>query len=264
MFELENQSARVAHVNLREEKHGEEDVLACDLKFEAKMSNAFLRQLHPDLQGSLYERGSQLALDIGESVALPKLRFQLMAAPLKWEGKIVGGKVTIHAPISDDDLVIFADIGELRLSPQDGGTVIIGFRAQFLPDGDQAARLPFLLGKLVDISVQKPIAGEGTAEEHDDDLFGGNEERRETERRMDAETGAADGTEQRVSERRGAESAGHAAAGGAAEEQTQTTADAEPEAGKHTEPPAEPTTSRKKRKAVKTTTVPDSSPFLKQ
>lgn len=171
MFELNQQNAKIAHVNLREEKHGEDDVLACDLKVEAKMSNTFLSQLHPTLRESLYERGPQLALDIADN-PLPKLRFPLLVTPLKWEGKIQGGKVTLHAPVSDDDLVVFADVDELRLSPQDGGTIIVVFRAKFRPDGDQASRLPFLLGKLVEISVQKPTAEESKSPGNGGDMLG--------------------------------------------------------------------------------------------
>lgn len=165
MFELKNQNAKVAHVNLREEKHGEEDVLACDLKVEAKMSNDFLTQLHTGLKMSLYEQAAQADLD---ETHLPKLRYPLLENPLHWDGQIVGGKVTLHAAVSDDDLIVFADIDNLRLTPQDGGTVIIVFRAKFRPDGDQASRLPFLLGKAVEISIEKPVA------EDSSDLLGGD------------------------------------------------------------------------------------------
>lgn len=171
MFQLSRQNAKVAHVNLREEKHGDEDVLACDLKIEAKLPNSFLCQLHPELPASLYERGSEL--DLGDD-HLSKLRYPLLTMPLQWEGKIVGGKVTLHAPVSDDDLIIFGDVDKLKLSPMDGGSVTVAFRAQFLPDGDQAARLPFLLGKLVEISVEKP-----QVEETQGELTGGEDDEAE-------------------------------------------------------------------------------------
>lgn len=169
MFELHEQSAKVAHVNLREEKHGDEDVLACDLRIETSMANAFLAQLHPDLLSSLYGRDGQL--DLGDN-HLSKLRYPKLA-PLQWDGQITGGKITLHAPVSDDDLVIFADVDKLKLAPQDGGTVIVTFRAQFCPDGDQAGRIPFLLGKMVEISVEKPAAAAA------DDLVGDGEDESE-------------------------------------------------------------------------------------
>ena len=155
MFELSNQMVKVAHVNLRAEKHGEEDVLACDLKFETKMPNTTLSTLNASLAGCLYERGQEL--DLGDD-HVTKLRFPLIKYPLQWQSEITGGKVTLHAPISEDDLVLFGDVNELKLSPQDGGTVIVNFRVQFLPDGDQAARIPAMLGKMVEISVEKPVA----------------------------------------------------------------------------------------------------------
>jgi hypothetical protein len=93
MFELLNQSAKIAHVNLREEKHGEEDVLACDLKIETKMSNTFLSKLQPGLRESLYERGRS-SRSTSATTRCRSCATQLLAGPLKWEGKIVGGRVT--------------------------------------------------------------------------------------------------------------------------------------------------------------------------
>ena len=155
MFNLDNQQAKIAHVNLREEKHGDDDVLACDVKIEAKLSNDFLSQLSPTLKWSLYDRDEEDMVSGQDKNHMPVLRYPLLG-PLKWDNGIVGGLFTIHAPVSKNDQEFFADVNNLTLSPQDGGTVLVSFRAQFRPDAKQVSNLAQLLGKQVEISVAPP------------------------------------------------------------------------------------------------------------
>lgn len=154
MFTLETQACKAAHINVREEKHGDEDVLAVDLKITAKVSNDFLSQLHPTLKHSLYAKPDEpdLANDAGYA---PLLRYSQIET-LKWTGEITGGTLTIHAPISKRNMIFTANVKDLRLTPEDGGTVGIQFTAQFNPDADHVARLVTLLGKTVDVSVEPP------------------------------------------------------------------------------------------------------------
>ena len=44
-LELKKQTGKVAHLNVREEKHGEESVVAVDVKVEVEISNQFLDTL---------------------------------------------------------------------------------------------------------------------------------------------------------------------------------------------------------------------------
>lgn len=65
-FVLQKIAAVLAHVNLGEEKHGDEEVLRYDLKLDADVGNDFLTQLEPTLKAALYraegESGEQAPL----------------------------------------------------------------------------------------------------------------------------------------------------------------------------------------------------------
>ncbi len=49
-FNLEKHTAKIAHINLREERHGDDPVLAVDIKVTADVPNDFLSYLRNDQQ----------------------------------------------------------------------------------------------------------------------------------------------------------------------------------------------------------------------
>jgi hypothetical protein len=115
-FHLENHAAHIGHLNLREEKHGEESVLAIDIKVEADVANDFLSYLSPTLKWSLYDKPEKQQDLIEDANHLPRLRYPEMA--------------------------------------KDGGTIALTFRVQVLPTPKQAGALPTFLGKDTKISVR--------------------------------------------------------------------------------------------------------------
>lgn len=163
-FMLKRQVAKVAHVNLREEKHGEESVLGCDVKVTADVPNTFLDQLSPTLRSSLYMAegeapGSQAPL-VADATHLPVLRYAFLD-PLKASGlKMPMAKVVFHASRKDESVAVDADVNELRLEPLEGGTVSITFRVQFEPAPEAVARVSAMLGREVKVSVQPNDAPE--------------------------------------------------------------------------------------------------------
>lgn len=94
-FEISKTKGKVAHLNVREEKHGEDPVLACDVKIKADVSNKFLDELSPGLRAALFAKeGTQEPLVDGED-HLTVLRFPQLA-PQKWTVGMVGGEITLH------------------------------------------------------------------------------------------------------------------------------------------------------------------------
>jgi len=83
MFSLDHQAATLDHVNIRKEQHGDDEVLAVDLKFSVPLSCTELAMFHPSLRHCLYD--SQ-ASKTGESAAIEatNLRFPDMK-PIGWE-----------------------------------------------------------------------------------------------------------------------------------------------------------------------------------
>ena len=101
MFTLKKQVAVLAHINIRDEKHGEDNVLAMDLKITADMPNTFLNQVAPGLLPALYkaEDGQAPLLDDGH---MPVLSFDGMD-PVVFNTNIVDANFVIHGAKKADE-----------------------------------------------------------------------------------------------------------------------------------------------------------------
>ena len=151
-FTLTKQAAKVAHINLREEMHGEEPLLAVDVKVQCDVPNDFLSYLAPTLKWSLYDKPDKQGELIEDTAHLPRLRYPSMAV-LRWDGKMEKASLTIHGAKKAQDLQVEADVDKLQLECKDGGTVSVTFRAQVIPTPEQSAALVGFLGKEVKVSV---------------------------------------------------------------------------------------------------------------
>lgn len=162
-FTLKKQSAKVEHINLREEKHGEEPVLGVDVTIVADLPNDFLAQLAPTLKASLYatdvEALGQLSL-VEASEHMPVLRYPAMG-PISWECAF-GAEFVLHGAKKAED-VVFGDakVKKVSLAPKEGGTVELTFKAQANPGADGAGLLAAFLGRTVKVSVmpRDPVPG---------------------------------------------------------------------------------------------------------
>lgn len=153
-FELVKAKGKVAHLNVREEKHGDDPVLACDIKIKADVANSFLDDLSPGLRQAFFtkEGAVQGELD-GEHLTM--LRFPQIS-PLKWAVGMIDGEIRLHGGKKADDLAFECDVKEATLSPKEGGTVELTFQAAVLPSSEEAGQLAALLGQDVKFSI-KPV-----------------------------------------------------------------------------------------------------------
>lgn len=153
-FSLKKQPSKVAHLNVREEKHGEEPVLAVDIKVTADVSNDFLEQLEPGLLAALYQKeGSKTGetADI-ETGRLASLRFPRIS-PFAWEEEMVGAKVVLHGSTKAGNMDLEGDVNSIKLACKEGGTVELTYRVQVLPTAEESGQLASFLGKSVKVSV---------------------------------------------------------------------------------------------------------------
>lgn len=148
MFALNKTNAVIVHLNMREEKHGEEDVLAVDVKLRADVPNSFLDELAPGLRQALYTKADQADI---ESDHLATVRFPQLPA-LFWAGKMEEAAFVI-GPNKTESLEFSADIAKVQVAPKDGGTVTVTFTAQILPEPDDVGTLTGWLGNKVKVSV---------------------------------------------------------------------------------------------------------------
>ena len=152
-FHLEKHMAKVAHINLREEKHGEDTILAVDLKVTADVVNDFLSYLAPTLKWSLYDKLPDQGDLLPDDNHLPHLRHPQLGT-LSWNGDMAKATLILHGSKPEFDFELVANVGKLRLEPKEGGTVALAFNATVKPTPGQSAALVMYLGKDVPISVR--------------------------------------------------------------------------------------------------------------
>jgi hypothetical protein len=166
MFELERQKAKLASLNARAEKHGEENKPAADLTFTFDAPNDILSEFDPALKSSLYRKADasdpQIELSEVEGYA-PKLRFPAMSG-FKWDYEMLGGTITVHHGIGErSDLAMeLAKADRFSFEPKDGGTVAVTFRVIVHPTEKQVGRLFGMIQEEVHVTLEPPEAADPT------------------------------------------------------------------------------------------------------
>ncbi len=166
-FALKDKEVTLQHVNSRMEVHGEEHVLACDLKFSALLPNSALEMFDPALPKSLF-MSDPTEPDLLETGRLDTVKFPNLQ-PFKWKRKIVGAQVKIAHGVGNDIVLELCDVDKFTIEMHNGGSVTIGFRVRCNPDEDQAAKL---LGKIQDrvtLTLDPPADGDGEQDDDEDD-----------------------------------------------------------------------------------------------
>ena len=99
MFNPKGVAVTIAHINLRDERHGDETVSAADLKCKTTLANSWLDQFAPGLLSSLYKPDP--TQDFESADHQPHLRFPMIVMlPLKHE--IVGANILIERGSTGD------------------------------------------------------------------------------------------------------------------------------------------------------------------
>lgn len=152
---LEKVKGKVLHLNVRDETHGEEPVMAVDVKCQFDLPNTFLDRLSPGLRAALYlPEGEQLE---GVEVPLTILRFPQLK-PLDWDLPVVDGAFVLHGARKADDLLFEGSVKKAWvLAPKEGGTVEVTVQVAVLPEPEELAKLGTFLKREVKISL-RPVA----------------------------------------------------------------------------------------------------------
>ena len=147
-YELESADAKLANLNTRVEKAGDEDIPACDLHISLARSSDDLVFFAPTLKAHLFLEHD---LDLAGGMAL---RYPEIDYPLAFEGEMSGACLTIETGVSGKGIVL-ADvrINKFRITPMAGGSVIIGMRVQCKPDEKQIGKLYMLQAQSIKISL---------------------------------------------------------------------------------------------------------------
>ncbi len=142
MIHFEQANAILAHLNVRDEKHGEEIVVACDIKLKIDMPNKALEMLSPGLALSLY-KGEDAQNELFADGHLPHLRHPTMGSP-KFEFEPT--KVELYFHRVTHDIKVEGLVKKIAVDCKEGGTVTFTFTVACRPDSDDIGRLSGMLG----------------------------------------------------------------------------------------------------------------------
>lgn len=162
-FHLVKERCKLAHLNIRTERHGEEEVPAIDLKFEFNSANNLLSKLHAELRDAFYKADESPSLIEGDNVRT--LRFPLMKNHVSWNLEIPRTLLRLHSDDGADIVLGGGKTNNFKLEMLEGGTVKWSFRVQYSePDEDAVAALSQVLSQTMAVSLE-------SAEEEQKDLF---------------------------------------------------------------------------------------------
>ena len=145
MFELTQQAVTFANFNARTELNGETRKPASDISCRAQLPNKVLNAFAPGLLQLLYERPA--APDLVEQTdpdAATSLRLPLLGLPLDWDLVLDNRTLTIDYGLGDDKSNIVlpeCKVHKFKITPQNGGTVLIAWQITAHPDAKQAGWL---------------------------------------------------------------------------------------------------------------------------
>ena len=159
MFEITTkQPVKLTAFNPRAEKHGKQAKPAADLLIEAPMSADCLRHFSPELREALYRPAEDQAdLVQPDRNALTALRFQKMSPfAWGWEGK--GYSMIIDYGLGGDSDIVLEEctVKDFRISPQEGGTVMVKFRVVAHPDEKATGILGHRVQQNIDVLLTPP------------------------------------------------------------------------------------------------------------
>jgi len=167
MLNLDKHNSEITNLNLRAEKHGDENNPACDIKLQVDVQAERLNDIHPGLCDSLFRKpaaGDQRPLiEVGKKKqddSYTEVRHPSLE-PLKLKQKFPGYELTILAPDNDGEGLFFADaeVKNFTITPREGGTASLAFSVGVDVDEDDiAGLLPFLRNPDAVVTLVAPKA----------------------------------------------------------------------------------------------------------
>ena len=159
MIELKKQAAKVANINVRNEIHGKDPILAADIKLEVELPNMSLDRLAEGLRDALYGPSDEAQLP-GVETPPTALRWPQLA-PLRWDAGELDCALTLHGAKRANDLDLEGKItNPLSLTLKEGGTVETTIQVQVHPTPESLGALSAFLGHKVNVTLLASAAPE--------------------------------------------------------------------------------------------------------
>lgn len=150
-LEIDTAPATLESVNLRTEKSGPERVPAADLKISCPQPADILAHFSPTLRGFLFD--TEGPRDLADGVTV---RDRHIAYPIARDEEMTGAALLIGFGLGD---MRFEEcrLNQIRLTPIDGGTVVLQLRAQCRPSPEQVAKLYQLQGLGISMTIEPAV-----------------------------------------------------------------------------------------------------------
>lgn len=156
-LKLSEVTATFLHFNARTEKSGNDDVPAADLKITTFLGAEVLKNFREDLKEMLFKHdtleGTLFAGDDDVAKQGLVIRDPHMVYPLERDEEMTGVTVAINFGIGEAMLFTDAKVNGFKLTPRDGGSVVVEFRVQCRPDQEQGGKLYWLQKRGITISL---------------------------------------------------------------------------------------------------------------
>ncbi|OMG85424.1 hypothetical protein [Achromobacter xylosoxidans] len=164
MFNLYQQTAKLAQFKPRVERHGDEPAGAADLYINFTDSNSILTELHPRLRHALYKadendpQGSTVPPEPTQRV------FGDLIEELKFKRELKGAAVVIGFGLGAPSDIVLDPVDVLNFSAglMEGGSVNIAFRVKCHPTSDQAKKLYEVMGREITVTVTPAVEKQGS------------------------------------------------------------------------------------------------------
>jgi hypothetical protein len=159
MFDLDNQSVKLANVNPRAEKHGEDTKTAVDIKIEASCPSSVLIHFHPELRQHLFKKDENpdLVDQVTDGEGLTALRYPKMGG-IKWDWEGSSYTAIVDYGMGGDSNITLGDVkvDHFTFEPQNGGSVLVTFRIIAHPDSDDIGKLCEFIQRDIDLTLTPP------------------------------------------------------------------------------------------------------------
>ena len=148
-LELDAATATLENLNTRTEKAGPDKMPAADLKFSCAQSADVLAHFSPELRAFLFDEDGPKDLADGVRVRNPHLDY-----PLGLDHEMTGASIRIDYGVGKPLEFTECKVNQFRITPMDGGSVVLGFRVQCRPDEKQIGKLYLLQEQGVTLTLE--------------------------------------------------------------------------------------------------------------
>lgn len=147
-LELSKANATLDCINLRTEKIGPEKVPSADLKIACPCDSDVLAHFSPTLKSFLFDLNGPQDLAGGVPLRDPHLQY-----PLSRDEEMTGATFEVAHGVGSP--MIFEDcrINAFKLTPMEGGTVVVTFRVQCRPTPAQVGKLYLMQEAAIEVTL---------------------------------------------------------------------------------------------------------------